>query len=355
MIGSGAFKAARGLSGLDIGAAGGAAIAGVYGVAKVFMPSYHGSGGAIRSAPTKQDLLLDMGILGGGLSDESFLGSIGPTSPMSRAVENVKQFSNIGIPHLPAATAGAGLLKGALQAGITYNTLETLLPKVPKKHMAFGSRAKTYYSMDMSTNSPAVNPSHKFYMDKDAPRGLVLYQNEYDPMYGKNNVETLKLQENILKKATPAQGKKLKQRWRNNAKAKYTPPPVDISKRPNRAASFWGASESLVIPEQHVLAKTIGRNVVKWGGTALAFGMGVRSAVKGAMELGEGFFNTIDASIRDTHGLQSGQIDRRNTRAGGGTRSWTKPTLGRRMQPNNLASGGDLVLAMHRVRHKSMI
>jgi len=53
--------------------------------------------------------------------------------------------------------------------------------------------------------------------------------------------------------------------------------------------------------------------------------------------------------------LSNQKANYNRVRVGSGTRSWTKPTQGRRMSATSQGSGGDLVLAMHRVRHKSLI
>jgi hypothetical protein len=72
-----------------------------------------------------------------------------------------------------------------------------------------------------------------------------------------------------------------------------------------------------------------------------------------------GAYNTLATTASDT--LQSAlkltnnKANYNRVRVGSGTRSWTKPTMGRRMNPNANGAGGDLVLSMHRIRHKSLI
>jgi len=68
------------------------------------------------------------------------------------------------------------------------------------------------------------------------------------------------------------------------------------------------------------------------------------------------YAKTTSAILRDTLGMRGvGRPNLRRMRVGSGSRTWTQPTLGRRMAPNPNAAGGDLVLAMHRTKHKSFI
>ena len=88
-------------------------------------------------------------------------------------------------------------------------------------------------------------------------------------------------------------------------------------------------------------------------GTAVAAVSGAAMVYNQAIDMSSKFFGTINAAIQSEYGLPPGQENRGRTSAGAGFQTWTRPSMGKRMNPNNLNSGGDLVLSMHRIRHKS--
>jgi len=100
------------------------------------------------------------------------------------------------------------------------------------------------------------------------------------------------------------------------------------------------------------LGQTMGKGG-RYGAAGLAVGA-VLGGVK-AFNAYNSLATAASTTLQTTLGLTNQKANYNRVRVGSGTRSWTKPTMGRRMRPDAHGAGGDLVLSMHRIRHKSLI
>jgi hypothetical protein len=90
-------------------------------------------------------------------------------------------------------------------------------------------------------------------------------------------------------------------------------------------------------------------------GAIVGAGAGAIYGLKRGMQITGNFYQNLANMVSERTGVGGPQIDRRSMKVGSGVRNWTRPATGRRLSPNHLGADGSLVLAAHRIRHKSLI